>query len=123
MITVGFFVFWFAIGALFAMLTSFITDNLLIQTTVFLISSSILLFFTKPLVDKYIKKDTIPTNAFSIIGKRGIVTKDIIPNMGVGQIKVEGEIWSAKSKDEIKLTEGTEVEIVNIDGVKAIVKS
>ena len=39
MITVGFLVFWLAIGALFAMLVSFFTSNLIIQTTVFVISS------------------------------------------------------------------------------------
>ena len=33
MITVGFLVFWLAIGALFAMLVSFFTSNLIIQTT------------------------------------------------------------------------------------------
>ena len=50
MITVGFLVFWLAIGALFAMLVSFFTSNLIIQTTVFVISSIGLIFLTKPLV-------------------------------------------------------------------------
>ena len=33
MATVGFLVFWFGIGALFALITSLITDNIIIQTT------------------------------------------------------------------------------------------
>lgn len=49
-LTVGFLVFWFGIGALFAMITSFFTTNIIIQTIVFLISSTILLFATKPFV-------------------------------------------------------------------------
>ena len=56
MITVGFLVFWLAIGALFAMLVSFFTSNLIIQTTVFVISSIGLIFLTKPLVKKLNKK-------------------------------------------------------------------
>ena len=37
--TVGFLIFWLAIGALFAMIVSFFTNSLLIQTAVFVISS------------------------------------------------------------------------------------
>lgn len=121
--TVGFLVFWFAIGALFAMITSLFTANVLIQTAVFLISSTILLFFTRPLASKLTKDtNTINTNAYSIIGKRGVVLKDINPINGSGQIKVGTEIWSAKSLSEKTISVGSEIEVVNIDGVKAIVK-
>ena len=51
-VTVGFLVFWFAIGAFIAMLVSFFTENAIIQTLVFLISSTALLFITKPFVNK-----------------------------------------------------------------------
>lgn len=123
MITVGFFVFWLAIGALLAMLTSFITDSIVIQIAVFIISSSILLFFTKPLVNKWINKEkTVKTNAYSIIGKQAIVTEDINPQKGLGQVTIEGEIWSAKTVQEEKIKKGQEVEITDIQGVKAIVK-
>ena len=56
MITVGFLVLWLGIGALLAMITSFITDNIFIQTLVFVVSSIILIFFTKPLIKKFLKK-------------------------------------------------------------------
>ena len=76
--TVGFLVFWFAIGALLAMITSFFTTNLIIQTSVFIISSTILIFATKPLVQKFVKnKNEIKTNVYSTVGKIGIVTKNI----------------------------------------------
>ena len=45
--TIGFLVFWFGVGALLAMIVSFFTDSLAIQTTVFVLSSTILLFFTR----------------------------------------------------------------------------
>ena len=67
--TVGFLVFWFGIGALFAMITSFFTDNLIIQTVVFILSSTVLLFFTRPFVNKFSPKEKVKTNAFSIIIK------------------------------------------------------
>lgn len=120
--TVGFLVFWFGIGALFAMITSFFTDNLIIQTVVFILSSTVLLFFTRPFVNKFSPKEKVKTNAFSIIGKKGIVTQTINPITGEGQVKVGSEVWSAKSSEDVKIEKGLEVEVLDIDGVKAVVR-
>ena len=121
-ITVGFLVFWFGIGALFAMLVSFITNNIIIQTTVFLITSTALLFLTKPFVKKISHKDKVQTNAYSIIGKKGIVTREIDSKKGVGQVKIGSETWTATTSTEEIIPVGTEVEVLEINGVKAIVK-
>lgn len=122
MMTVGFLVFWLGIGALFAMVTSFFTDNIIIQTTVFVISSTLLLFLTKPFVRKFSRMDKVKTNAYSIIGKNGIVTKEINSKKGTGQIKVGTEVWTAKGITDETINEGTEVTIKEINGVKAIVE-
>lgn len=119
--TVGFLVFWLGIGSLLAMVTSFITDNILIQTVVFVVSSCILIPLTKPLADKFTGKKSIPTNAYTLINKHGIVIQDINPIQGVGQVKVNGQIWSAKTEDESLVAKDTEIEVLRIDGVKLIV--
>ena len=92
--TVGFLIFWFGVGALVAMLVSLFTSNVIIQTSVFVISSAILLFATKPFVKKFIDVKSTNTNAFSIIGKKALVRKEI-NSKSVGQIKINCEIWSA----------------------------
>ena len=120
--TVGFLVFWFGVGALIAMGVSLFTSNLAIQTAVFILSSTVLLFFTRPFVNKFSQNEEVQTNAFSIIGKKGIVTKTIDPISGQGQVKIGTETWSAKSSDEIKIEKGMEVEVLDIDGVKAVVR-
>lgn len=122
MATVGFLVFWFGIGALIAMVVSFFTSNIIIQTTVFVISSAILLFTTKPLVKKFVDIKPTNTNAFSIIGKKAFVIKEITPH-SVGQIKINGEVWSAEAENQETIPEGSEVEIIEIKGVKTIVKA
>ncbi len=122
-VNLSFFIFWFAVGAFIAMLISFLTQNLVIQIAVFVISSTILLFSTKPLVKKFLDKDvSVKTNAYSIEGKVGKVVVDINPIEGKGQIKVNGEVWSAKSEDNAIIPKDTEIIIDKIDGVKAIVK-
>ncbi len=122
-ITTGFLVFWLGVAGLITMCVSFFTDNLMIQASVFVILSAVLILATKPFVKKFVhKKDnTEKTNAFSIIGKTAIVIKDIDSINGVGQIKVDGEVWSAEGINGSNIEKGTKVEVKEIDGVRAIV--
>ena len=110
---------WFAFGALLAYVTSLFFDNVLIQTTVFLVVSVATLIFTRPIVKKYLLKKPSRTNADMLIGKVGIVTKEIVKD-NVGEVKIDGKYWSAKSNKKIK--EGSKVEILSIEGVKLIVE-
>ena len=104
------------------MITSLFTSNIIIQGSVFVISSGLLIFLTKPLADKFTKHDSSTnTNAYSIIGKTAIVTKEINPIESSGQIKGGSEIWSAKSSLDTNIPTGSEVIIESIDGVKAVV--
>lgn len=120
--TVGFLIFWLAIGALVAMVVSLFIDNLLIQTTVFVISSAILIFATKPFVKKFANNENaVKTNVYSIIGKVGLVTETIDSVHSTGQIKVDGETWSALGANDSIIEKGTEVEVLEVKGVKTIV--
>ena len=121
MLTVGFLVFWLGIGALIAMIISLFISNIIIQTTVFVISSAVLILVTKPFVKKFVDVKPTNTNAFSIIGKNALVIKEINSINSTGQIKINGEVWSAESENGETIPEGSEVKISNIKGVKAIV--
>ena len=52
--TVNLTTIWFAFGALLAYIVSLFTDNVMIQTTVFLVVSVMTLLFTRPIVKKYL---------------------------------------------------------------------
>ncbi len=120
--TVGFLIFWFGVGALIAMIVSLFTSNIIIQTTIFIISSTILIFATKPFIKKFADVKKTNTNVYSIIGKKALVIKTIDPIHSVGQIKLNGEVWTAESENNEIIEEGSEVEVLEIKGVKAIVK-
>lgn len=122
MFTAGFLIFWLGIAALITMGVSFFVSNLIVQMTVFIIASVILIFATKPFVKKFINVKETKTNAFSIIGKRALVIKNIDSVNENGQIKVNGETWTAIGENDDKIEKGTEVEVVSINGVKAVVK-
>ena len=120
--TMGFLVFWLSIGCVLSALISLITDSLIIQTAVFVFSSGLLIFATKPLVKKFAEKDNAKTNVYSLAGKKAIVIEDIDWVSGTGQIKFEGQVWSAQTLEQVNIEKGTEVEIEKIEGVKAFVK-
>ncbi len=121
--TVGFLVFWFGIGAILALCTSLFTDNMIIQSTVFIVSSTLLLFATKPLVAKITKNDKeVKTNVYSVINKKGKVIIDIDPDDSTGQVKIAGDVWSAKSANNKRIPKGTNVIVEKIEGVKVIVR-
>lgn len=121
--TTGFLIFWFGVGGLVATLCSLFVKNIVLQTLIFIVTSTLLTIFTKPLVDKYVKTtNTTKTNAYSVEGKVGKVTKDIEPIEGRGQVIIDGETWSAKSFDDSFIPKGTEIKVESLNGVKVIVK-
>ena len=121
--TTGFLVCWLGVGAVLAMVLSFFVDNIVLQVMLFAISSVVLILFTKPLVKKFIDKKTIPTNIDSIIGKEGIVIETIDTIKGVGQVKLGGEVWSAKSfVENVVIEKDTKVVVKEINGVKLVVE-
>ena len=123
-ITPGFLVIWLSAGSFCGMITSFFTHDIVIQTAVFVVSSTLFIFLTRPLAKKLEKKSkTVATNAFAIVGKKAIVLQDINPTLSTGQIKVDGQVWSAKCNGEETIPKDTEVFVLAIDGVKAVVSS
>ena len=121
--TLGFFIVWLGVGSLLAMVVSFFTDNIIIQIVVFVLSSVILIFSTKPLIKKFVDRKTIPTNKDSWIGKKALVVEEINPIHSKGQVKLNGELWSAKSRDNTIIEKGKEVEVQEVAGVKLVVKT
>lgn len=62
------------------------------------------------------------TNMYALEGKKGLVIATIIPNFA-GQVKVNGEIWMAKSLDNELLPEGSMVQVVRVQGAHLVVQS
>ncbi|MGI5895612.1 MAG: NfeD family protein [Oscillospiraceae bacterium] len=113
---------WFALGSVVAFVAALCGAPLWLQITLFVAASLILLAATRPLAKKLLKKKPVPTNVDTMIGKHGVVLTEIDNLNGTGRIAVDGLDWSAKGVDETLIPKGTEVEILEIQGVKAVVK-
>lgn len=122
--TEGFLVCWLGVGGLCAMGLSFIVpENFIAQFIVMAVVSTILILCTRKFTRKISEKDNVATNVYSILGKKAIVSQQIDNIKGQGQIKIDGDVWSARNdENDDVISEGDTVEILHIDGVKAMVK-
>lgn len=118
-ITFNLITIWFALGSLAAFISAYFVDNTSIQIIVFVIVTTLSLIMTRGMIKKLISQKPIRTNLDVVIGKTGIVTKEIRTHE-IGRVKIAGKTWAAISKKDID--EGAEVEILDIEGVKLIVK-
>lgn len=123
-VTVGLTTIWFAGGALFAALASYLGAGLIAQLLVFLVVSVLLLIFTRPLAIKYLNKGVSNTNVNSLIGKRAVVIEEINNLAQTGHVRINDVEWIARTvSDDDTIREKTIVEIVEVQGVKLIVKT
>lgn len=112
---------WFVPSALVAMLLVFFKVPVYLQIMVFLGISLILLVLSRTIWKSYLApKNAEPTNADALIGKIGIVTEAIDNVDAVGEVKVNGQHWSARSKNGENIEKGVNVKILSIEGVKLI---
>lgn len=122
--TMGLVCIWFAAGSLVAWALAMLGVSEAVQCVAFVGVSALLLIFTRPLVRKFVTPKIQPTNVNAVIGREAIVIEAIRPLEGVGQVKLGGQIWSAKTDEDTQcIPEGTLVEVVRVEGVKVFVKT
>lgn len=113
---------WFALGSLIAWVAAALGLPLWAQVFTFLLVSSVSLYYTRPIAMKYLKIGTQKTNVDLLIGELGIVTEDIVPIQSSGQVKVKGQVWSAKTDNNISILSGENIQIIRVEGVKLVVR-
>ena len=62
-------------------------------------------------------------NADRIIGKTAVVIETIDNLAGKGQVKVAGQIWTARSERDVVIPQDAEVTVLRIEGVKVFVET
>lgn len=110
---------WFIASGIITLFLSLFVSSFVIQFAVFVILGIVFFIATrKKLLDYQTEEDT-KLNLERVIGMEGIVTQKITKNE-IGEVKVDGKLWSAVSNTSIK--ENEPVLIKGIDGVKLVVE-
>ena len=122
-ITVGLTSIWAAGGALAALVLNLLDISLLWQVVVFFIVTFVLLYFTWPFAIRFINTRREKTNYEGIIGKTIRIAETVDNISQTGMAVVNGQEWTVRAEKENEILEpGTLAKVVNIAGVKLIVR-
>jgi membrane protein implicated in regulation of membrane protease activity len=101
---------------------AFFPHLLWLQIVIGLITSAAMLAAIRPLlVRKLHHGGELKTGSQHVIGRTGVVVKEIHPDGG-GSVNLGGDLWTARPYDEVStIPPGTRVEVMLIDGATAVV--
>ncbi|ORB81080.1 NfeD family protein [Mycobacterium timonense] len=109
-------------GALAAALTSWLTDfPVCLNGTVFLVVSVLLLVVVRPPLRRRLTPAAVPQLGIEALeGKTALVLERVARDRG--QVKLDGQVWTARPLDENDVYEpGEPVTVMQIDGATAVV--
>jgi len=113
---------WFVPASLVSAVLSLFKVEILWQVLIFAVLSIVGVFVGKLILSKKSKEDT-RTNIEAIIGEHCVVSERIDNYAGRGQVKIKGQVWSARGINENDTFEiGEILTVVSIEGVKLICK-
>ena len=113
---------WFAVGAVCAAVAAGLGFSESVQIIAFLLVSALTLTVTFPICKKMRVTKKVPTNADRLIGCIGVITEDVDPIRGKGEVNVCGQRWSVQVRGEDAFAKsGTKVRVEEISGAHLVV--
>jgi membrane protein implicated in regulation of membrane protease activity len=121
--TLGFFLAPFAGGALVAALLTAVGAGAAVGWAAFLVVSVVLLAALRPIARSHrTQPPRLRTGTAALVGKTGMVVERIANDEAVGCVRIDGEVWTARSYDDDDVIEaGKKVQVVEIRGATALV--
>src|SRR4051794_30887942 len=120
--TTGFFLAPFAGGAAVASLLAALDAGATIEFAAFLVVSVVLPAALRPVARAQQRDRGVRTGTAALVGQTAMVIERIANAEGVGCVKLDGEIWTARAYDDDEVIEpGTRVHVLEIRGATALV--
>ena len=121
MFTLGFFLGPVAIAAVLAAIVALAGGGVALQWIVFIAVSAASLAVLRPIARRHLRTPMqLRSGTAALVGAPAIVLERV-DGRG-GQVKIGGEVWSARSFDEDQAFEpGARVEVLKIEGATALV--
>src|SRR5215211_5073573 len=122
-LNLSFFLFPFAIGAAAAAVVELAGLGMPVAVVVFAVLTVLSFGIVRPIARRHLRTPPqIRTGTAALIGRRAIVLERIANDEGVGCVRLDGEVWTARSYDDDQTFEpGTRVQVLEIRGATALV--
>lgn len=121
MLTAGFFLLWFGIGAAVAGLLDLLGLGAGWQLVTFIVVSLGLFAVSRRFAERFTHKQPPGIGANRLIGKKGVVVQQIDDVKASGRVTIDGEEWRARSEAGDSIPPDTAVEVVALDGTRVVV--
>ncbi len=120
-LTLGFFLGPVAIAAAAAAVVALAGAGLAVQWIVFIALSMASLLVLRPVAKRHLRTPgQLRTGTAALVGGQALVLERV--DRDGGQVKLAGEVWSARAYDDDDTYEpGARVEVMKIDGATALV--
>jgi membrane protein implicated in regulation of membrane protease activity len=120
-LTLGFFLGLLAVGAVVAAISAAAGVSVELQVALFTITSVASLAFIRPVALRHLKTPArLKSGTAALVGARAVVLERVDADRG--QVKIGGEVWTARAYDEDDVFEpGARVDVMKIDGATALV--
>ena len=112
---------WLVFGALTGLILNLLHFSTTVQIIAAVIVTLVIAVAVRPFAKNYLRGNIVKTNIDRIIGKETILIRAIEENQK-GEVKLNGESWSAISLNNEPIAANEKVVIVGIDGNKLIVR-
>lgn len=122
-LTTGFFLAPFAAGALAAMVVDLVGLGAVASWVAFAVVTIASFALVRPVARRHLyQPPRARTGVAALIGRTAVVLERIDNDAAAGTIRLEGEVWTARSYDDDHTIEpGTRVQVVEIRGATALV--
>jgi membrane protein implicated in regulation of membrane protease activity len=119
--TLGFFLGPIAVAAVAAAIVALVGGGLALQWVVFIAVSLASLLVLRPIARRHLRTPAqLRTGTAALVGAQAVVLERV--DRDGGQVKLAGEVWTARTYDEDASFEpGERVEVMKIDGATALV--
>lgn len=120
--TLGFFLFWFGIGAAVAGVLALLGLSFGWQLGAFVVVSGVLFVASRRFAERFSKKQPPGIGADRFVGLEGIVIEEIDNAKNTGQVRVQKDEWRADSETGETIPEGARIIVIRLDGTHMVVK-
>ena len=122
-INLSFYLFPFAIGAAGAALVDLAGGATAVSWITFAVLTAVSFTIVRPIARRHVNMPPqIRTGTAALVGRTGIVTERIENDRGLGRVRIDGEVWTARCYDEDCVIEpGKRVHVMEIRGATALV--
>jgi membrane protein implicated in regulation of membrane protease activity len=119
----GFFLGPFALGAFGAAVASLVGLGFALTVGIFAVITVLTFLLLRPIARRHLRQPAeLRTGTAALVGRSAMVLERIANDEGVGVVKIDGEVWTARAyEDDQVIPAGQRVQVVEIRGATALV--